>query len=235
MTGNVVSWQNLSPRFSNSGCHENINAARQINCAASFPWGIISTIGPLLLRRPKVVFFGAQVENLILFFSRRRLVMVFGGQITFSTPPQNNSALKCFFRPPKFFGDPTTFFGRSQRITQPDMWAPALGPQPIVTAHFRLPTHVILVLVRVSSIFICAFHRYRPPNEKWPKEKKSAWAGDQSAFVCFFGAPKNRRFSAPKTKNLLFRRAPKEQRPKYYPLNYLLQCLCFVMIGDSAW
>ena len=31
----------------------------------------------------------------------------------------------------------------------------------------------------------------------------------------FFGAPKNRRFPAPKTKNRLFRRAPKEQRPIY--------------------
>ena len=36
MVGNVLSWQNLSPRFSNSGCHENLDAARQINCAASF-------------------------------------------------------------------------------------------------------------------------------------------------------------------------------------------------------
>ena len=40
MAGNVLSWQNLSPRFSNGGCHENLDAARQIKCAASFPWGI---------------------------------------------------------------------------------------------------------------------------------------------------------------------------------------------------
>ena len=39
MAGNVLSWQNLSPRFSNGGCHDNLDAARQINCAASFPWG----------------------------------------------------------------------------------------------------------------------------------------------------------------------------------------------------
>ena len=40
MTGNVLSWQNLSPRFLNGGCHANLDAARQINCATSFPWGI---------------------------------------------------------------------------------------------------------------------------------------------------------------------------------------------------
>ena len=35
-----------------------------------------------------------------------------------------------------------------------------------------------------------------------------------AAFFYFLGAPKNRRFSAPKNKNRLFRRASKEQRPK---------------------
>ena len=29
MAGNVLSWQNLSPRFSNGGCHENLDAARK--------------------------------------------------------------------------------------------------------------------------------------------------------------------------------------------------------------
>ena len=38
--GNVLSWQNLSPRFSNGNCHENLDAVRQIICSASFPWGI---------------------------------------------------------------------------------------------------------------------------------------------------------------------------------------------------
>ena len=37
----ALSWQNLSPRFSNDGCHENLDVARQIKCAASFlAWGI---------------------------------------------------------------------------------------------------------------------------------------------------------------------------------------------------
>ena len=60
---------------------------------------------PLLLRRPKVVFFGGQAEKKRLFvFFRRCLVMVFGGQITFSTPPKKISAPTIFFRPPFFFG-----------------------------------------------------------------------------------------------------------------------------------
>ena len=55
-------------------------------------------VRPLLLRRPKVVFFGAQAEkNRLFFFIRRRLVMVFGGQITFSIPPKIISVAKFFF------------------------------------------------------------------------------------------------------------------------------------------
>ena len=36
LAGNVLSWQ------THGGCHENLDAARQINCAASFRWRIIS-------------------------------------------------------------------------------------------------------------------------------------------------------------------------------------------------
>ena len=102
-------------------------------------------IRPLLLRRPKVVFFGAQAEkNVFFFFFRRRLVMVFGGQINFSNPPPN-------FRPPQFF------FGR----------------------HF---------------FFFGGF------------------------FV----------FSAPKTKNRLFLRAPKEQYFSAPKRKNLVFCFCFL-------
>ena len=42
----------------------------------------------LFRRAPtEVVFSGAQAEKHRVFFFRRRLVMMFGGQITFSTPP----------------------------------------------------------------------------------------------------------------------------------------------------
>ena len=59
----------------------------------------------LLLRRPEVVFFGAQAEKIVLFCFRRRLVMVFGGQVTFR-PPQK------LFRPPQLFCGPKFFFRR---------------------------------------------------------------------------------------------------------------------------
>ena len=36
MAGNILSWQNRSPRFPNGGCPENLDAARHTNCAASF-------------------------------------------------------------------------------------------------------------------------------------------------------------------------------------------------------
>ena len=42
MAGNVLSWQNLGPRFSNGSLHENLGAARQISCcAASLPRKIV--------------------------------------------------------------------------------------------------------------------------------------------------------------------------------------------------
>ena len=34
MAGNVPSWQNLGPRFSNGSLHKNLGAARHIDCAA---------------------------------------------------------------------------------------------------------------------------------------------------------------------------------------------------------
>ena len=63
---------------------------------------------PLLLRRPKAVFFGAQAEKPRLFyFFRRRLVMVFGGQITFRPPPKKIRPPILFRGPPKMFFGPT--------------------------------------------------------------------------------------------------------------------------------
>ena len=35
MAGNVPSWPNFGPRLSDSSSHENLRAARQINCAVS--------------------------------------------------------------------------------------------------------------------------------------------------------------------------------------------------------
>ena len=55
-----------------------------------------------------------------------------------------------------------------------------------------------------------------PPSEKRPKKKNRLGRVTNRRFLFyfyFFGAPKNRRFSAPKTKKRFFRRAPKEQRP----------------------
>ena len=148
---------------------------------------------PLLLRRPKVVFFGAQAEKpRFLFLFRRRLVMVFGGQITFSTPQKKNQPrtsacrhITCYFGPRARFINIKTNKKAAEREGG-DLKKKKKRP---------------------------------PPTKNGLKKKKSAWAGDQSAFF-FFGAPKNRRFSAPKTKIRLFRRAPKEQRPMYTAIRH---------------
>ena len=84
---------------------------------------------PLLLRRPKVVFFVAQAEKprLFFFFSAPPRYGV-RRSINFFDPPKNNFGPKKHFRPQFFFSAPPFFFRRSERITQPDTWAPALGP-----------------------------------------------------------------------------------------------------------
>ena len=151
---------------------------------------------PLLLRRPKVVFFGAQAEKpRLFFFFRRRLVMVFGGQLTFSTPQKQFRPRK-IFGPPIVFCGPTIFFppfatNHAARHT----WAPALGP---------------ILKGGVGGRGGGSLNKTKtpPPTKTSLEIKISASAGDQSALLL------NRRFSAPKTKNRLFRRAPKEQRPK---------------------
>ena len=145
---------------------------------------------PLLLRRPKVVFFGAQADFFIFF--RRRLVMVFGGQITFSIPPKNISAPPIFFRPQSFFFGGFFFFS-----------APKTKNRLLFfDAQAEKPRFLI---------FFSAAPRYgvwRPNNFFDPPK---IFFG---VFFFFLGAPKNRRFLAPKTKNHLSRRASKEQRPK---------------------
>ena len=152
---------------------------------------------PLLLRRPKVVFFGAQTDFFFFFFFFwRRLVMVFDGQITFSTPPKTFSAPKIFFRPQFFFFGGFFFFGAQNQKS-------AFSAKE---QYFSAPKRENLCF-----FFFSAPPRYgvRRPNNFFDPPK--IFFG---GFFFFLGAPKNRRFLAPKTKNRLFRRASKEQRPK---------------------
>ena len=126
-------------------------------------------------------FLSLQPQNCLEKFPRKKQSYGVRRPKNFFDPPETFfSAPKTFFPPPKLFSAPQIIFGRSQRITQPDIWAPALGSQLMVTAHFRLPTHVILVLVRVSSnrlgrvtnprlFFFSAFRKtavYRRPKPK---------------------------------------------------------------------
>ena len=124
--------------------------------------------------------------------------MVFGGQITFSTPPQK-------IRPPQFFFGPRFFF--------PAAFLFFRRPKPKIgffggrqrSNTFRRPSG------KTSAFFFfSAPLRYgvRRPNNFFDPPK--IFLGG----FFFLGAPKNRRFLAPETKNWLFRRASKEQRPK---------------------
>ena len=92
---------------------------------------------PLLLRRPKVVFFGAQADFFFFFFFWRRLVMVFGGQITFSTPPKKFRPPHIFFRPPIFFSAAFLFFRRPKQKIKNRLFRRA----PIIGSNiFRRPS-----------------------------------------------------------------------------------------------
>ena len=158
---------------------------------------------PLLLRPPKVVFFGAQAEKnrLFILFYRRRLVMVFGGEITFSTTPKTFSATNIFFRPPIVFFRRLFFFWRPK---------PKIGffGGRLRSNIFRRPSG------KTSAFFFCFFRRRLVMVFGGQMTFSTAQKYFAAAFFLFLGAPKNRRFSAPKPKNRLFRRASKEQRPK---------------------
>ena len=121
--------------------------------------------------------------------------MVFDGQITFSTPPKH-------FRPPNFFFAPIFFFRRLFFFSAPKTKNRLFRLRSNI---FRRPSG------KTSVFFFSAPPRYgvRRPNNFFDPPK--IFLGD---FFFFLGAPKNRRFLAPKTKNRLFRRASKEQRPK---------------------
>ena len=142
---------------------------------------------PLLLRPPKVVFLGAQMEKnrpFILFY-RRRLVMVFGGEITFSTPPKTFSATNNFLRPPNFFFRHLFFFRR---------------PKPkIIFFGGRLRSNIFRRPSGITSFFF--FFRRRlvmvfggQMTFLTPQKYFAA------AFFFFLGAPKNRRFWRQKPK-----------------------------------
>ena len=152
---------------------------------------------PLLLRPPKVVFFGAQaLKNRFFLFYRRRLVMVFGGEITFSTPPK-------LFRPIFSVGPQEVFFG-AFFFWRPKPKIGFFGGR-LRSNIFRRPSG------KTSAFFFSALPRYgvRRPNDFFDPPK--IFSG---GFFFFLGAPKNRRFSAPNNENRLFRRASKKQRPK---------------------
>ena len=135
--------------------------------------------------------------------------MVFGGQITFSTPPKIVSAPTIFLRPPVcFFGG---FFVFSAPKTKIGFFGGRLRSN-IFGAQAEKPRFFFFFRRRLVMVFGGQI-TFSPPPKYF-----------SAAFFYFLGAPKNRRFSAPKTKNRLFRRAPKEQKvafwvhPPYEPL-----------------
>ena len=137
---------------------------------------------PLLLRRPKVVFFGAQAEkNRLFFFFRRRLNMVFDGQISFSTPPKT-------FPAPKIFCPQLLFF--------------FIAPKNRTPLLFRRPKVVFFGAQAEKPRFFLFFFSAPP---RYGVRRPNNFFDPPNFFSAAF-----RRFSAPKNKNRLFRQAPKE-------------------------
>ena len=180
-------------------------------------------------QKPKISFFAGRLRSNIFrrpsgktssffFFFRRRLVMVFGGQITFSTPQ------KCFAAPKNISRRLFSFFRRSEK-------PPFFGAKNQKSAFSAGVEGAIFFGAQAEKpllfFFFPAPPRYgvRRPNYFFDSPK--IFCGPQKCFAAvfffFIGALKNRRFSAPKTKNRLFRRASKEQyfsRPKRKNLGF---------------
>ena len=144
---------------------------------------------PLLLRRPKVVFFGAQAFFFFFFSTPSRNGV--RRPNNFFDPPQKNFGPPDFFRPPIFFFRRLFLFFRR--------------PKPKIFFGGRLRSNIFRrPSGKTSVFFFSAPPRYgvRRPNAFFDPPK-IFFAG----FFYFLGAPKNRRFLAPKTKNRLSRRA----------------------------
>ena len=142
-------------------------------------------IRPLLLRRPKVVFLGAQAEKNFFFFFRRRLVMVFGGQITFSNPLQN-------FRPPQFFFGPQCFFFGGFFVFS--------APKTKNRLFRRAPKEQYFSAPKRKNLGFFFFFRRRLVMVFGGQITFSIPQKYFSAAFFFLGAPKNRRFWRPKPK-----------------------------------
>ena len=145
---------------------------------------------PLLLRRPKVVFFGAQADFFFFFSTPSRNAV--RRPNNFFDPPQKNFRPPIFFRSPIFFSAAFCFFWRLK---------PKIGffGGRLRSTIFRRPSG------KTSAFFFfSAPPRYgvRRPNNFFDAPK--IFFG---GFFYFLGDPKNRRFLAPKTKNRLSRRA----------------------------
>ena len=165
---------------------------------------------PLLLRRPKVVFFGAQAEKkrFFLFFFGTVSLWCSAAQKLFRPPPKQ-------FRPPHFFSAPNLFFSAAFFFSAPKTRNRLFRRAP-KEQYFSAPKRETSTFFFFSAPPRCSVRR---PNNFFDPPKNIF----RRLFI-FLGAPKNRRFSAPKTKNRLFRRAPKEQKvafwvhPPYEPL-----------------
>ena len=156
---------------------------------------------PLLLRRPKVGFFGAQADFFFFFFLAPSRYGVRRSNNFFDTP-KKISAPTFFFRPPIYFSAAFLFFRRLKQKIKNRLFRRA----PIIGSNiFRRPS-------RKTS----AFFFFSAPPRYGVRRPNNFFEPPKIFFGVFFflGAPKNRRFLAPKTKNRLFRRALKEQRPK---------------------
>ena len=152
---------------------------------------------PLLLRRPKVVFFGAQADFFFFFFFLAPSCYGVRRPNNFFDPPKNIFGPQIFFSPPNFFFRRLFFFPAPK--TKNRLFR-------LRSNIFRRPSGKTSVLFffrrRLVMVFGGQITFSIPPKYF------------SAAFFFFLGAPKNRRFLAPKTKNRLFRRASKEQRPK---------------------
>ena len=105
--------------------------------------------------------------------------MVFGGQLTFSTPPKTISAPKNVFGPKCFFRPHHFFSAVRNESRSPDTWAPALGPilKGGVGGREGGKGGGNPLKTKKNS----------PPTKNGLEIKISAWAGDQSAFCFVFG------------------------------------------------
>ena len=179
-------------------CGDSIRGILYLQCTILL---VVLSVGLCFLGTLKSYFSAPKRKNLV-FFCRCHLFMVFGGQITFSTPKKT---FQNIFRPPKFFSAPQIFFCL-RVFARGIVKCARQGPRKMKTP----PSPHICSNIEGGGggggggggrgVGDPTKKKNQPHSTKNGLKKNPAWAGDQSAAFFLSALRKTAIFRRPKPK-----------------------------------